>query len=185
MPRSFSLLLALLVPALVVGAEDRPFIDEPAYKRDDILEPEYWKEGARRLPPFPADEDLVPIPLDGRKGSLSYFIDGKHLSIGDDDVVRYTLVVRSQTGAKNVSFEGIRCDSLQYRPYAYGYRGEFKPAEPSEWQRIGNGEADRAQRELQRFYLCEPSHYRPRGREEILRSLRGQANLYDTGFIPD
>ena len=179
------LCLPFVLPGLATAVKDRPFIDESTLQREGIQEPEYWKEGDSKLPPFPEEADLVAFRVDLPSSRFSHFIDGKHLAIGKDDVVRYTLVLRSKTGTDNVSFEGIRCDSAQYRVYAYGSRGTFTPLEPSSWQPIGEGDPDLAHRELQRFYLCEPSHYKPRKREEIIRALQGRVNVHDTGFLPD
>jgi hypothetical protein len=178
-------LLLLLLPALASGEKERPFIDEGRYQRDDIVEPEYWKEGGSELPPLPKESDLVEIRLDAPGARFSYLIDATHLSIGNDKVVRYTLVARSKTGSENVSFQGLRCDSPEYKIFAYGTRGGFKRVEGVDWQRIGPSDADQVQRELQRFYLCQPSHHIPRERSEMIWALRGQVNLHDTGFIPD
>lgn len=185
MSKRWLLCLAFVLPSFALAAKDRPFIDESRYQRDDIVEPEYWKEGTSQLPPFPADADLIEFQVDLPNVRFSHFIDGKHLAIGKDDVVRYTLVLRSKSGVDNVFFEGIRCDSAQYQVYAYGSRGTFKPVESPDWERIGQSDADLVHRELQRYYLCEPSRYKPRKPEEILRALRGQVNVHDTGFIPD
>lgn len=180
--------LLLLLPTLAVGAKtekERPFIDESRPERDGILEPEYWKERGFELPPYPQDSDLIELRLDAPTARFNYFIDGANLQIGTDQVVRYTLVVRSKTGAENVAVEGVRCDTPQYKVYAYGTRGGFKTVARGDWKRIGPGEADQAQRELQRYYLCQPGHYKPRPPSEMRSALRGQVHLHDSGFIPD
>ena len=40
------------------------------------------------------------------------------LTVGTDGVVRYTVVVTSPAGARNVNYEGIRCDTYEWRLYA-------------------------------------------------------------------
>ena len=94
-----------------------------------------WNELQTKLPPFPKPENLLkfdmgPIPN-------NYFIDSASLSIGDDGVVRYTLVIKTGGGATNVSFEGIRCESREVRIYAFGHpNGEWSRARDSQWKRI-------------------------------------------------
>lgn len=188
MSRSWIAPALLLLPALALGAKiekDRPFIDEARPDRDGIVDPEYWQERGSELPPYPQESDLMELRLDNPSARFRYFIDGANLRIGTDQVVRYTLVVRSRTGAENVSVEGVRCDSAQYRVYAYGMRGGFTAVSGSDWQRIGPSDADLAQRELQRYYLCQPSQYKPRPPAEMRSALQGQVRLHDTGFIPD
>ncbi len=179
----------VLLPTALLGAQDikknRPFIDEPSTEREGVVEPEYWKERGFELPPYPQEADLIELRLDAPSSRFRYFIDSANLRIGTDQVVRYTLVIRSQTGSENVAVEGVRCDSPQYKVYAYGVRGGFKAVSGSDWQRIGPSDADVAQRELQRYYLCQPSHYKPRPPTEMIFALKGQVHLRDTGFIPD
>lgn len=184
MSRSWLTCLFLLLPTFALGAQkDRPFVDEGRIERDTIREPEYWKERGFELPPYPQEADLIELRLDAPNARFRYFIDGANLRIGTDQVVRYTLVVRSQTGAENVAVEGLRCDTPQYKVYAYGSHGSFTTVTKGEWQRIGPGEVDPAQRELQRYYLCQPGHYKPRSPEEMGSALRGRAHLHDSGFI--
>ena len=117
-------------------------------------DPEDWKEGAVTLPPYPKDGDLLEVPLERR--GYDFFIDAKHLSVGDDGVTRYTLVIRSSSGAKNVFFEGIRCVSQTYRGYGYGSSdGTFHPLKQSEWRSVRAADAFGYRRELARFFLCD------------------------------
>lgn len=44
-----------------------------------------------------------------------YFIDGSTISVGADQVIRYTLVIVSSSGAQNISYEGMRCLTAEKR----------------------------------------------------------------------
>jgi hypothetical protein len=77
-----------------------------------------WTENkVDALPALPQDANLVPFDVSGNT-PLTFAIDAKSLSVGDDGVVRYTVVVTSPSGAHNVNYEGIRCDSYEWRQYA-------------------------------------------------------------------
>lgn len=72
-----------------------------------------------QLPAFPEQENLVPFKV-GSVSDKQFFVDGASISIGSDDVIRYSLVVVSSTGAKSISFEGMRCATGERRVYAFG-----------------------------------------------------------------
>lgn len=182
-------LLLFALPASVLSAErERPFIDEPepAMPRS-VTDPEYWQEGAAPLPPWPKDADLVEFQVDNDESPFRYFIDGRHLKTGADGIVRYTLVVESPTGARNVSFEGIRCTPRgDYKTYAQGVGDRFKPVAESDWKRIPSRGYDKYHGALYREYLCVPLKFEPRPKKDMLRALRGQIHSKaNTGFLPD
>ena len=101
--------------------------------------------------------------------------------------MRFTLVVEAPSGARNISFEGIRC-SLRgaYRIYAYGDQGRFSPAEPSDWMPLPETGTEAYRKDLWRNRLCVPRETRPRTLKEIQRALRDQGTSEQTtGFQAD
>ena len=50
----------------------------------------------------------------------SLFVDEASVHYGSDDVIRYTMVIVSPSGARNVTFEGMRCETGERRLYAFG-----------------------------------------------------------------
>lgn len=181
----FSFLFAILWGASAL-AEESPFIHEPAPFTPSSVKPGTpWTEALTRLPPLPADSDLIEFRLDGTQGSFRYFIDGKNLSVGPDEVVRYTLVARSDTGTRNLSLEGIRCTPQgQYRVFAYGSGSGFTPVN-EDWQGI-TPDTERYRVELWRHHVCAPRVFKPRPLKDIKRSLQGRiAPRQNSGFLPD
>jgi hypothetical protein len=175
MPASqFFLGLSLLALATALGAES-PFVFGPEEVVPKSIKPgEKWKEGAVSLPPWPRDSDLIEISLDQQDDAFSYLIDGANLNTGDDGVVRYTVIAKSGSGARNVTFEGIRCGLRgSYRIYAYGQDGRFELATAGDdWQSIGHAPGDPAREELWRHYLCIPRLTKPRPTRDQRRMLR-------------
>ncbi len=90
------------------------------YAKNEGVEDYIWKEGSSSLPPYPQDSDLLEVAGPPTHRNYQYLIDGKTLSIGKDRVVRYSIIVRSPSGADNVMFDGIRCTNRQLKNYAYG-----------------------------------------------------------------
>lgn len=86
----------------------------------------------------------------------SFAIDAKSLTVDTDGVIRYTIVGTSSGGAKNVSYEGIRCSSFEKRIYALGHAdGTWVRARDSEWQPIPVKAANLQHAELAENYFCK------------------------------
>ncbi|MCW5605336.1 MAG: hypothetical protein KIT18_12415, partial [Burkholderiales bacterium] len=66
-----------------------------------------WAEIVTQIPAYPKSENLLPFDA-GSATSHRFFIDAASISVGEDGVIRYTLMIRTAGGATNVSFEGIR-----------------------------------------------------------------------------
>lgn len=116
-----------------------------------------WQEAAVQLPAAPKDADLVIFPTSAT-ARLTFAIDAKSLSVGADGVVRYTLVATSPGGARNVSYEGIRCETFERKLYAFGRDdGSWSRAHNDAWERMRRNERNRAQATLAEDYFCDVS----------------------------
>jgi hypothetical protein len=71
-------------------------------------------------------------------------------------VVRFTVVVASPSGARNVIYEGIRCDTYEWRQYA-GLNSDhdgWDTTVANNFTRIENGALNAYQAALYQDYLC-------------------------------
>lgn len=190
MQRARLLAAMFMLGAAAVAASDSPFIFGPDEVVPKSVKPgEKWREGRVELPNWPRDNDLIPLALDRASPQFDYYIDGASLSTGVDQVVRYTLVAETQSGARNISFEGIRCTPQgAFRIYAFGQGDRFSPtSNPMDWQRIDRPGADPARLELWRHYLCVPRLFKPRTRSQQLRMLRSGRvpEIDNSGFLAE
>jgi len=135
-----------------------------------------FKESELQLPVYPKKEGLVEFRISD-PGSFRYFVDPAAISIGKDEVVRYTLVVRSSSGVENVSYEGMRCGSGTYKVFAYGNDGKWSPSR-SDWRETSL----RWEFELRTRYLC-PMKMRVQSPAEALDALKrgGHPTLVNNG----
>jgi CNP1-like family len=122
------------------------------------------------LPPYPAKATLVEFSV-AEAPAFRFFIDAASLAPGTDGVVRYVLVARSPEGVENVSFEGIRCASAQYRIYAVGRNDGTWAGRPADWHDISGATIARWRTALQREYFC-PQNQPIASREEGVLALR-------------
>jgi hypothetical protein len=156
--RSFILGVVLALVALQVAAESAvdSFSKNPNQSLNPNVEEYEWEEGEWNLPQLPSEESLLEFSVDQSKGRFTYFIDKNSLSISEKDgVVRYTLVVRSRTGANNIIYEGMRCPTREYKSYAYGNgRGEWRQARRPSWRPIYESGAGSYRFDLWNHYLC-------------------------------
>jgi hypothetical protein len=111
-------------------------------------------EGVAKLPAYPKAQGagLIPLRVDGGS-SFRFFIDPASVDVGPDRVVRYTLVAISPAGYENVSFEGMRCQSNEYKIYARGHDGRWS-GDSTEWRLIEARSMQRWHNELRRRYFC-------------------------------
>jgi len=132
-----------------------------------------WKEDkVDTLPALPQAQDLLPFDV-SQNTPLQFAVDAKSLSVGADGVVRYTVVITSPGGAHNVNYEGIRCDTYEWRLYA-GLNADhdgWDRTVANGWTRIENGELNAYRAALYQDYFC--ANKMPTGKaKSIVDNLR-------------
>lgn len=133
-----------------------------------------WSEVAAQLPAFPKDANLIPFSVSSATRN-KHFVDANSVSVGEDKVIRYTVVVEAVGGAKNVSFEGLRCESGERRLYAYGHPdGTWSKARNAGWEDIKFRSLLSYHKALYEDHFC-PEGIRVRDGKEAAQNLRRAA----------
>jgi hypothetical protein len=141
---------ALLGFAALAGAQATP----PKSDWERQQEERDWKEAEVTLPAYPKDEGLIEFFVSAAS-NFRFFIDPRSLSVGADDVVRYTLVARSPSGAETVSYEGMRCNGGTYKVYAFANGGVWSRSRGNpDWRPIEPKSVQRWHQALRREYFC-------------------------------
>ena len=83
------------------------------------FEEKSWEEQKQQLPGYPKEPNLKQIDV-GPITSFRFYVDTESVNIGTDGVVRFTLMARSDRGATNVTYEGLRCQTQERKMYAIG-----------------------------------------------------------------
>lgn len=142
--------LAVVFMALAGPVAGQQFYGDKKYG-EYYEEEKKWIELEAKLPDFPNTRNLIEFDA-GAASRNRHFIDGSTLSVGEDGVVRYAVVVKTQGGATNVSFEGIRCGVKLRKLYAFGRSDEsWAKSRNPEWQPIRPGSY---QAVLSKEYFC-------------------------------
>jgi len=170
------------------------FVASPCYAAQDTDEPdlggfipgEKWKEGNVIIPAFPQSDDLLKVEVDRADMPFNFYIDSKNISVSNDDgITRYTVVLESNSGAKNVLFEGIRCQTAEFRTYAYGtYDNKLVKARTSKWERIQNNGYMVHRYDFFRHYMCN-ERQTPNPVREVLQKIEYPEDFQGTGEISD
>lgn len=124
------------------------------FRNLDHLDPSPWVEEEAVLPPFPQEGNLLEFYVSAVT-SNRFFIDATSISVGKDGVVRYVLMVRSERGATNITYEGIRCSSRELKVYATGHQdGTWAKARLDKWRALENKQVNRHHATLGRELFC-------------------------------
>ena len=130
-----------------------------------------WTEMETQLPPAPRDDALVTFGVSGG-AQFRFALDAPSLAIGTDGVFRYVLVATSSGGSRNVSYEGIRCETREKKVYAIGRPdGTWVRSRSAAWTPIEEVGNNRQHAALMKEYFC-PQSYPARDVPEVLARMR-------------
>jgi hypothetical protein len=174
---------AVLVSALAISlalsaaASAQRMNDEA--RRSTLVEEDEWSEiKGIRFPPIPTVNNLIRVDSASLGTSYEYFIDGASILLGTDGVTRYTVVLQSDSGTRNVYFEGIRCETMQTRTYAYATpRGGFKPLASSTWKDVRALGPFAYRLLLAEKFMCDSNGWpinEKKARAKLVRAARGR-----------
>lgn len=133
-----------------------------------------WQEVAVQMPAAPQQADLVAFYVSAT-ATQSFAIDVRSLSLGQDGVIRYTLVATSDAGARNVSYEGIRCATYERKLYAFGRSdGSWSRSRRDQWERIQSSPANRQHAALAKDFFCMEKTIAGTAEDIVRRIRRGE-----------
>lgn len=139
--------------------------------KDQFDSDKTWVELQAQLPEYPKQFNLIPFDA-GPANNDQHYIDATSVQVGEDGVIRYSLVIKSPSGAMNITFEGIRCSVNERKLYALGHDdGNWSHSRNTDWQRLENVSQYDAQRALAKYYFC-PQKSIVKTREEALKALK-------------
>ncbi|HEY8607263.1 MAG TPA: CNP1-like family protein [Noviherbaspirillum sp.] len=120
---------------------------------DDEEKP--WQEIAVQLPQAPQQQNLAPLFVSA-VATQKFEVDTSSITVGEDGVIRYVLVATSEGGARNVSFEGIRCATYERKLYAFGQPdGSWSRSRRDKWELITGNAVNRQHAALAKEYFCD------------------------------
>ena len=123
------------------------------------------------LPAYPLTKNLIAFDASTLTANR-HFIDAQSIKVGEDRIIRYTVVIDTKGGARNVSYEGMRCKPGERKLYAYGRPdATWSMAQTPTWQAINFNSATSYHRDLYREIFC-PDEIAVKDAAEAIANLR-------------
>jgi hypothetical protein len=178
--------LALLAALVVAGCGSSSHTQSDWERQNEAIIEKQASTPLPPLPAFPRRENLIEFEVADFPSRFRYFIDGASLQVGQEKerIINYVLVARSGTGADNVTFEGMRCATTEYRVYALGQPNGTWGGRASDWRAIASSKVRPLQSALLRDYFCAQGTA-IRSADEGLRALRAGGHPFSKGFSGD
>lgn len=137
----------LLFSSLLVGAAAH------AQYRD--AEEKTWTEAEAPPPARFSTDNLQPFDV-SVNSALRYGIDPATLSVGADGVVRYVLVARSSSGALNALYQGMRCETAEYKTNGrWDNQSSWNTSDKDEWRPLSFSGPSRPAMMLAHGGICD------------------------------
>lgn len=124
------------------------------------------------LPPTSSPARVVLFEVKGQTRNETG-LDPDAISLGADGVTRYTLVVRTPTGITNVTYEGLRCATGEWKVYATGRPdGQWHRVPDPVWRPMDKASLNDIRQTLHERHVCTPARTVPVSAAQVLQSFR-------------
>jgi hypothetical protein len=167
--------LLLFVAPLASGYDD----EAPGWSPRTFIEPEPWQEQEGGLPAYPEQDKLLELGINTGGQPYKIYIDPDSLTMGEDLVARYTVVIISSSGVWNVSYEGLHCGERTYRRYAYGFDGQWQLLDDPSWRPVTGLGMNRYRKAFYDIYMCSLTEPYPKAEQVLWKLRNGSPVLYE------
>ena len=127
---------------------------DPLESGVDPFAPMVFKEGATAMPLNPPNKATIQPFYVSQQTIFKFAVDTDSILIGNDGITRYIVILTSPNGNSQVQYEGIRCDSFQWRLYGTFENGTWKENPLSSWRTIQDHTPNRYQAALAQGAFC-------------------------------
>ncbi|QWE24877.1 CNP1-like family protein [Polynucleobacter sp. AP-Elch-400A-B2] len=144
----------LPILSLVLGLALAGCAGDPLESGVDPFAPMVFKEGATAMPLNPPNRATIQPFYVSQQTIFKFAVDTNSILIGNDGITRYIVILTSPNGNSQVQYEGIRCDSFQWRLYGTLENGAWKENPLSTWRAIQSNVPNRYQAALAQGAFC-------------------------------
>jgi len=140
----------------------------------DPFAPMVFKEGTTAMPLNPPNKSTLQPFYVSRATIFKFAVDTNSILIGADGVTRYIVVITNPSGETQAQYEGIRCDSFQWRLYGNFENGVWKENPLAAWRGISSNIPNRYQAALAQGAFCNMA-MQDKNIQSILQNLGSNA----------
>jgi hypothetical protein len=127
---------------------------DPLESGVDPFAPMIFKEGATAMPLNPPNKGTIQPFYVSQHTIFKFAVDTDSILIGNDGITRYIVILTSPNGNAQIQYEGIRCDSFQWRLYGTFETNAWKENPLSTWRAIQSNVPNRYQAALAQGAFC-------------------------------
>lgn len=127
---------------------------DPLISGLDPFAPMVFKEGTTAMPLNPPNKSTLQSFYVSPQTIFKFSVDTDSILIGADGITRYIVVMTNPSGDQQAQYEGIRCDSFQWRLYGNFEEGQWRASPLSAWRSINSNTANRYQAALAQGAFC-------------------------------
>jgi len=127
---------------------------DPLQSGLDPFAPMVFKEGTTTMPLNPPNKSTLQPFYVTQTTIFKFAVDTNSILIGADGITRYVVVITNPSGGQQSQYEGIRCDSFQWRLYGTYESNGWKENPLSSWKAIQRDIPNRYQASLAQGAFC-------------------------------
>jgi hypothetical protein len=127
---------------------------DPLQSGLDPFAPMVFKEGTTTMPLNPPNKSTLQPFYVTNTSIFKFAVDTNSILIGNDGVTRYIVVITNPSGGQQAQYEGIRCDSFQWRLYGTLENGAWRENPLGSWSAIKPNIPNRYQAALAQGAFC-------------------------------
>ena len=166
------------VSAIFAMNDINEYVDPSENPYDESLD-KPWQEDAVSQLPSANPSTLIQVDVDNPPIGFKIFLDESSLVVSESDqIIRYWIVLRAGK-SRNSQYEGIKCNSREYKVYAYENKWDktkVKLNPLAKWEFINIDGHNQFRDEMRRYFFCYD--VLPRKKDEILRRIKGYEPAY-------
>ena len=129
-------------------------VGDPIQSGLDPFAPMVFKEGTTTMPLNPPNKSTLQPFYVTQTTIFKFAVDTNSILIGADGITRYIVVITNPSGGQQSQYEGIRCDSFQWRLYGTYESTGWKENPLSSWKAIQRDIPNRYQASLAQGAFC-------------------------------
>jgi hypothetical protein len=139
---------------IAIGASLMACTGDPLVSGLDPFAPSVFKEGVTTMPLNPPKQSALQPFYVSQATVFKFAVDTDSILIGKDGITRYIVVMTNPSGEQQAQYEGIRCDSFQWRLYGTFENSAWRENPLSSWREIQSKVPNRYQAALAQGAFC-------------------------------
>ena len=146
--------ISAYVISISIGGSLIACAGDPMQSGLDPFAPMVFKEGTTTMPLNPPNKPSLQPFYVSQTTIFKFAVDTNSILIGSDGITRYIVVITNPSGGQQSQYEGVRCDSFQWRLYGTFDNNKWNENPLGSWAAIKSKTPNRYQAALAQGAFC-------------------------------